>query len=163
MPRSLSIIAASLGLAMACGNQVAHAAGSTGQYVEAGAALRTEAEIGAWYGITMQLRRQFDEICGDTFCEGDYSNLQPLRFQCSIEARTRHVGTCVWNFAGSQEAINPATGDIAVQPGFWQCRIPLAPQTSVDRLLAALDNPQPLYAKLPGTDQTVLDGLIECL
>jgi hypothetical protein len=26
-----------------------------------------------------------------------------------------------------------------------------------------LDNPQPLFARLPGTDQTVLDGLIECL
>jgi hypothetical protein len=66
MLRSLSIIAAALGLAMACGSQVAHA-GSTVQYVEAGAALRTNAEVEAWYGITAQLRRQFDEICGDTF------------------------------------------------------------------------------------------------
>src|SRR5688572_10458519 len=85
MFRPLSLIVATVGLAMACGTQVAQA-GSAGQYVEAGAALRTDAEVEAWYGITMQLRRQFDEICGDTFCEGDYSNLQPLRFQCAVDA-----------------------------------------------------------------------------
>lgn len=162
MFRPLSIIAATVGLAMTCGNQVAQA-GSTGQYVEAGAALRADAEVEAWYGITMQLRRQFDEVCGDTFCEGDYSNLQPLRFQCSVDARSRRIGACVWSFAGSQESIDPATGHVTVQPGFWQCDIALAPQTSLDRLLAALDDPQPLYARLPGTERTVLDGLIDCL
>ncbi len=162
MFRPLSLIVATVGLAMACGTQVAQA-GSAGQYVEAGAALRTDAEVEAWYGITMQLRRQFDEICGDTFCEGDYSNLQPLRFQCAVDARSRRIGTCVWSFAGSQESIDPATGHITSQPGFWQCRIPLVPQTSLDRLLAALDNPQPLYVGLPGSERTVLDGLIDCL
>jgi hypothetical protein len=162
MFRPLSLVVAAVALAMACGVQVAQAA-PTGQYIEAGAALRTDAEVEAWYGITARLRRQFDEICGDTFCEGDYSNLQPLRFQCSVEERSRRIGACVWSFAGSQESIDPATGGIAVQPGFWQCRIPLMPQTSMDRLLVALDSPQPLYARLPGTDRTVLDGLIECL
>lgn len=162
MFRPLSILVAIVGLAMAYANQVAQAA-STVQYVEAGAALRTDAEVEAWYGITLQLRRQFDEICGDTFCEGDYSNLEPLRLQCSVDARSRRIGGCVWSFAGSQESIDPATGHITVQPGFWQCHIPLAPQTNLDRLLAALDNPQPLYARLPGTERTVLDGLIECL
>lgn len=162
MFRSLSIIVATVGLAMACGTQVAQA-GSTGQYVEAGAALRSDAEVEAWYGATMQLRRQFDEICGDTFCEGDYSNLQPLRFQCSVDPRSRRIGVCTWSFAGSQESIDPVTGHITVQPGFWQCHIPLVPQTSLDRLLAALDGPQPLYARLPGTEQSVIDGLIDCL
>ena len=161
MFRPLSIIAA-VALAMAGAIQVARA-GSVGPYVEAGAALRGDAEFEAWYGITMRLRRQFDEICGDTFCEGDYSNLQPLRFQCSVEARSRRVGTCTWSFAGSQESIDPATGRITAQPGFWQCHVPLAPQTGLDRLLAALDGPQPLYARLPGTERTVLDGLIDCL
>lgn len=162
MFRSLSIIVVAVGLAAACGNQVAHA-GPAGQYVEASAALRTDAEVEAWYGIAIQLRDHFDEICGDTFCEGDYSNLQPLRFQCSVEARSRRIGACVWSFAGSQESVDPATGRIAVQPGFWQCRMPLAPRTKLDRLLVALNGPQPLYAKLPGTERTVLDGLIDCL
>jgi hypothetical protein len=162
MFRSLSIIVATVGLAIACGNQVAQA-GPTGQYVEVGAALHTDAEVEAWYGITTQLRRQFDEICGDTFCEGDYSNLQPLRFQCSVDGRNRRIGACVWSFAGSQDSIDPAAGHIKVQPGFWQCHMPLAPQTSLDRLLAALSDPQPLYARLPGTERTVLDGLIDCL
>lgn len=162
MFRPLSIIVATVGLAMASASQAAHAS-STAQYVEAGVALRTDAEVEAWYGITMQLRRQFDAICGDTFCEGDYSNLQPLRFQCSVDARSRHISSCVWSFAGSQESIDPATGHITSQPGFWQCRMPLMPKTSLDRLLIAFDNPQPLYARLPGTERTVLDGLIDCL
>ena len=162
MLRSISIIAVILGLAMACESPVAQAS-SSGQYVEAGAALRTDAEVEAWYGIAWQLRRQFDEICGDTFCEGDYSNLQPLRFQCSVDAHSRRIASCAWSFAGSQESIDPATGDITSQPGFWQCHIPLAPQTNLDRLLVALHTPQPLYARLPGTERTVLDGLIDCL
>lgn len=162
MFRPLLIIAATGGLALACAGQDAHAS-AAGQYVEAGAALRTDAEVEAWYGATMQLRRHFDEICGDTFCEGDYSNLQPLRFQCSVEAHSRLVGACMWSFAGSQESIDPATGRITVQPGFWQCRVPLMPQTTLDRLLSALDDPQPLYARLPGTERTILDGLIDCL
>jgi hypothetical protein len=162
MFRSLSIMAAVVGFAMTCGSQVAHA-GASAQYVEGNAALRTDAEVEAWYGITARLRDQFDEICGDTFCEGDYSNLQPLRFQCSVEARSRRIGSCVWSFAGSQESIDPATGHITSQPGFWSCPIPLAPQTNLDRLLVALDNPQPLFAKLPSTERTVLDGLVDCL
>lgn len=137
--------------------------GPAGHYVEAGAALRTDAEVEAWYGMAIQLRSHFDEICGDTFCEGDYSNLQPLRFQCSVEARSRRIGVCIWSFAGSQESVDPATGHIAVQPGFWQCRMPLAPRTTLDRLLVALNVPQPLYAALPGAERTVLDGLIDCL
>ena len=47
MFRPLSLIVATVGLAMACGTQVAQA-GSAGQYVEAGAALRTDAEVEAW-------------------------------------------------------------------------------------------------------------------
>jgi len=162
MFRPSFVLAAILGLGMACPCPAARA-GSPGQYVEAGAALRTDAEVEAWYGIALQLRREFDEVCGDTFCEGDYSNLQPLRFQCSVEARSRRIGACAWSFAGSQEAIDPESGRITVQPGFWQCRIPLASTTTLDRLLLALDGPQPLYARLPGTERTVLDGLIDCL
>lgn len=162
MYRPSFTVVAIIGLAMACGSQVASASSAV-QYVEAGAALRTDAEVEAWYGLTLQLRRQFDEICGDTFCEGDYSNLQPLRFQCSVDAHSRRIASCAWSFAGSQESIDPATGGITSQLGFWQCHLPLAPRTTLDRLLVALDNPQPLYARLPGTEHTVLDGLIDCL
>lgn len=162
MFRLPSILAAITGLAISCASQAA-CASPAGHFVEASAALRSDAEYEAWYRAGLRLRDQFDEICGDTFCEGDYSNLQPLRFQCSVEPRRRQVGECTWSFAGSLESIDPASGRIAAEPGFWQCRIPLAPRTSLDRLLETLDSPQPLHAPLPGTGRTVLDGLIDCL
>jgi len=32
--------------------------------------------------LETRLVRGFDEVCGDTFCEGEYHNLQSLRFRC---------------------------------------------------------------------------------
>ncbi|MCP6576546.1 hypothetical protein NL496_28005, partial [Klebsiella pneumoniae] len=36
--------------------------------------------------VEARLVRGFDDICGDTFCEGEYHNLQALRFRCSVGA-----------------------------------------------------------------------------
>lgn len=132
-------------------------------YVDAGSYLRGDAEIEAWYGLRQRLRTEFDEICGDTFCEGEYSNLESLRFLCSVDRASGLIGQCVWVFAGSQEAIDPASGRVQVQARSWRCRAPLAPGTSMEALLSGLSRDSALHAPLPGTQRSIYDGLIDCL
>lgn len=123
----------------------------------------SDAQFEAWYTLTTQLRRNFDDICGDTFCEGDYSNIESLRYRCSVEQATGLIGRCVWVFAGSNEEVDPTTGRIIVQTQAWRCRTPSAPQTTIDALLQALAGDSPLYASLPGTQTSIYDGLTDCL
>lgn len=132
-------------------------------YVEAISYLDTDAEYEAWFDIQHGLRRNFDDICGDTFCEGDYSNIQSLRYNCSVDEATGRIGMCVWVFAGSIEDIDPATGKISVHQAFWRCKTQLAPGTTMESFLTALQGSRPLYATLPGSDQSIYDGLIDCL
>ena len=143
------------------------AAGASAQdpagYVDTSAYFQTDAQYEAWFAATRGLRRNFDEICGDTFCEGEYSNIQPLRYRCSVHRSSGRIGMCIWIFAASHEEIEPASGKIGVQRAFWQCRTPLAAGTTIDQLLDALAGAAPLHAPLPGTQRSVMDGLIDCL
>ena len=133
-----------------------------GPYVDASSYVSGDAQIEAWYGMRRQLRRDFDLICGDTFCEGDYTNIEALRFQCSVHRVSGRIGMCVWSFAASDEVVEPRSGKITVQGRHWQCRTPLAPGTTLEGLLAAVADGSPLYATLPG-GRSIYDGLVDCL
>lgn len=63
-------------------------------YVDASSYLQDDADFEAWFTLRRQLRLNFDAICGDTFCEGDYTNIQALRFVCSVQRLTGRVGQC---------------------------------------------------------------------
>ncbi|TYT27197.1 hypothetical protein FZO89_13515 [Luteimonas viscosa] len=133
-------------------------------YIDITGYLQTDAQYEAWFNLTRGLRRGFDEICGDTFCEGEYSNIQSLRYLCSVHRVSGRIGMCSWTFAASHEEIAPTNGRIGVERAFWQCRTPLPSGTTIEQLLAALgDEDEPLYAPLPGTQRTMMDGLIDCL
>lgn len=133
-------------------------------YVDVSAYPLTETQYEAWWTLQGNLRRHFDQLCGDTFCEGDFSNIQPLRFRCSVERRSGRIGTCAWIFAASNEEIDPLTGRIHVsERGFWNCRAPVVPGTTIGQFIKALQGEQPLYAPLPKTTKTLMDGLIDCL
>ncbi|GLQ49789.1 hypothetical protein ACFFJT_03375 [Dyella flava] len=117
----------------------------------------------AWSDATYFLMKNFNDVCGDTFCEGEYSNIQELRYRCSVDANTGIVGECAWLFAASEEQINPIDGKIIAQPKIWACVSPLAPQTHAVDLVQALANQRPLFSELPQTDESLFDGLIDCL
>ncbi|WP_233605248.1 MULTISPECIES: hypothetical protein [Corallococcus] len=119
--------------------------------------------IRSWLELRSNMKENFDDICGDTFCEGDYSNIQSLRFQCSVNSGTGVIGQCVWVFAASNEELNPSTGGFSVQTQTWTCQSPLASGTTMASLLTALSGTSPLYATLPGTSTTIYDGLVDCL
>lgn len=135
----------------------------TANYVDVSAYLTSDADIDAWYSIVRTLGKNFDDVCGDTFCEGDYSNIESLDFRCSVDKTTGIVGRCTWVFAASNEDINAKTGNILVDNQHWRCRSPLAPKTRIADLIAALNVSTPIQAILPGTSQSIYDGLVNCL
>lgn len=145
-----------------------HAAGPApsreGSYVDAPTYVRGDDDrVEAWYGLTRALKQGFDQICGDTFCEGEFTNIQSLAYRCSVHATSGRIGMCAWVFAASDEAVDPASGKIAVRPQSWACATPLAPGTTLEELLDTLAGEDPLYAPLPRSDTSVFDGLVDCL
>jgi hypothetical protein len=154
-------VVSGLGLSLAAPAVVAQA--QRLPYVDAGSYLSSRPQYPAWLELRSNLKQNFDDICGDTFCEGDYSNIESLRFQCSVKSGSGIVGQCVWTFAGSNEEVSSTTGVISVQTQTWSCVSPIASGTTLQALLTALSGPEPLYATLPGTSTTLYDGLIDCL
>lgn len=150
---------------LACAAAYASAAPvpSTRTYVDATELLTDERLVNAWYGAMVELRVGFDEICADTFCAGDYTNIQALRLRCSADAATHVVSRCQWTFAASNEAVNAKTGQVKVTVPVFRCRIPVAPRTTVAELAAAWHVDDPLRAHVPRTGRSVYDALADCL
>lgn len=142
--------------------EAAHAQ-SRGHYIDVASYLDTDAEYEAWLHLRRQLVENFDDICGDTFCEGEYSNIYSLRYLCSVHRTSGRIGTCGWSFAASDESIMATTGRIVSQPAAWFCVSPLVRGTTIEALLVALQGDEPLYAALPMSERTLYDGLIDCL
>src|SRR5688572_27357800 len=111
------------------------------EYVDARSYFTEPEAIDLWYALTFSLKADFDVICGDTFCEGDYSNYESLGFRCSVEQNTGTLGECVWIFAASNEEIASSTGEVRVHTETWRCSMPIAHGTSAGTLLEALSVP----------------------
>jgi hypothetical protein len=136
---------------------------TAGTYTDIYDYLPTWQQQDGWLDTTYWLQGNFNDVCGDTFCEGDYANLQAMSYRCSVDASNGVIGQCVWIFAGSREHIDAADGRIVAEPRTWQCVTPLAPGTRADELAEALANKQPLFTTLPRTDKTLYDSLLGCL
>ena len=48
----------------------------------------SKTDQGAWYDTIHALNAQFNQECGDTFCEGDWSNLVPLTFGVEVTSQS---------------------------------------------------------------------------
>ncbi|HWM85214.1 MAG TPA: hypothetical protein VNO33_05235 [Kofleriaceae bacterium] len=134
-------------------------------YIDAARYFTTPDELEAWYRLLGELVADFDAECGDTFCEGEYSNYQSLRMRCSAEERTGAVGSCVWILAASSEEIAQETGAIAVEGELFSCKMPVGKETAIDELVQVLSEPgvRPIRVPLPGSGQSMFDGLAACL
>jgi hypothetical protein len=135
------------------------------QFVDARAYFTTPGDIDAWYSLTTTLKAEFDAICGDTFCEGDYSNYESLGVRCSVEQKTGHVGRCAWTFAASTEEVRPDTGAIQVQAKIWKCPLLVPRQLSARELVRVLSRSgaSPLFTVLPRSNASLYDALGQCL
>lgn len=147
------------------GVQAATRTAATGApaYVDISTYLPTWQERDAWIDVQYELKRHFTDVCGDTFCEGEYANLEALSYRCSARKDNGEIGECVFVIAASSEEIAPADGSVQVSLRQWRCVSPLAPHTNASGLVAALKGRDPLHMKLPGTDRTLYDGLVDCL
>jgi hypothetical protein len=118
---------------------------------------------GAWYDGIHSLNDQFNQICGDTFCEGDYSNITPLTFACSVTSKAGNVKDCAWNFAASQLDVDPKSAAIVTQAPTFECHIKM--KTTAVKLAAILAGGDSLHATLPGAPAatpSIYDQLSDC-
>src|SRR5262245_60378682 len=77
----------------------------------------------AWLDVKKRLASDFDQVCGDTFCEGEYGNLTAVDLSCSVNAETDEIQGCVWEFYGSNTTLDPSTGAIEVEHETYACPI----------------------------------------
>lgn len=118
-----------------------------------------------WYAfgeLQRRLERDFDGICGDTFCEGEYSDYRPLRLRCSVNRASGAMRQCAWTFAASEISVEPRTGRLLVDTRTWRCPIALPPGLTLPEFHQALAVDQPLFQPLPG-GQPIYESLIGCL
>lgn len=107
------------------------------------------------------LAAQFDDVCGDTFCEGVFNDVQPLDLTCSVAADGSRVGGCTWTFAGTATDIDPATGAVSVNHAVTTCELPVDGDAAA---LKAFLGKASLFAVLPGqAEKTLMDAITDCL
>lgn len=124
---------------------------------------RPQAQWNAFRDLRHRLEEGFDDVCPDTFCEGEYTDYQPLKLRCSVDRATGTVNACGWAFAASEGRVDPASGALQFEQPTWLCHFPLGRGTTVAALLAALEGPTPLFSRLPGSGRTIFEALGDCL
>lgn len=114
----------------------------------------------AWSETKRRLAEGFDQICGDSFCEGEYPDITALRFACSMNLNTKRVSRCSWTFAAADTSVG-ARGEISATTATKRCVVEIGAQASA--LMTALSGPDPLNATLPGKTTSIYDALVGCL
>jgi hypothetical protein len=140
------------------------AAPPPGAYVDARDAFASSAEAERWFNMERKIKAAFVDMCGDTFCEGEFSNIEPISFRCSAARSSGELKSCIWVFGESDESIDPQTGAIHVDRRIAVCDIPVTGTAAalVDALLAPGDS-YLLDRKLPGTNASINEALQKCL
>lgn len=133
-------------------------------YVEALDSFTDGAGQDQWLAARSALKAGFDDVCGDTFCEGDYTNIQALRFVCSVTRSTGNLKSCAWLFGGSYADVAPKTGAVTVNAKSWRCNVPVRGTASqLSSVLTAPGEVAPIRRPLPGGTATAYDALLNCL
>ncbi len=114
----------------------------------------------SWIATKQKLAKGFDDACGDSFCEGEYPQIAPLRFVCSMNRNTKRVARCSWSFVGAETSVG-AGGIITARTTTTKCNVEVG--ATYPELTAALSGEDPLHAKLPSRSTSIYDALIGCL
>jgi len=166
-PRSLLALAPFALLVAGCGAEASvtdQQDATATQYVDATTFLKTQADKDAWSQMITRLEGELDNVCGDTFCGGDYPNLTSLGLTCAVSSKVGQIHDCVWNFAGSAEIVTPTTGLLTISKPSFQCHFKTTAKASV--LAAALNaevgESAALHHVLPGGTTSIYDALGDC-
>lgn len=114
----------------------------------------------SFYGKRRELADAFDQGCGDTFCEGDFSHVVALRLACVANVNTKRVARCGWSFAGADVSVD-SRGRLGARTMTKRCNFAVGATAS--ELATALAGDDPLHAPLPGRATSIYDALIGCL
>jgi hypothetical protein len=136
-------------------------AGTT--YVPADAYYTTAAYQQKWTDTAAAFVRGFDNVCGDTFCGGDFGDLRSLALTCSITQSSGNVKSCAWVFGGSYATV-ATNGALTETAQTWRCNVAMhgtLPQLIAVLTAAGSDNP--IQRALPGGTATAYDALAGCL
>lgn len=134
---------------------------STGtQYQELVDYLNETSDFFPWWQARRRINQAFDDACGDTFCEGDYTDISGLALACAVDTTSVKVSACSWSFIGNYNSIT-TKGKVSAHPKKFICQIPV--DAPVDAFVTALSGADPLDVKLPGKQTSLNDALIDCL
>ena len=140
------------------------AATSPTTYVEAGQYYTSTAGQQRWHDARAALVLGFDNVCGDTFCGGDFGDLRSLDFACAITKSTGNVKSCAWTFGGSFATVTATTGVLVETSRSFTC--PVAVHATLPELittLTAAGTEVAIHRPLPGGTGTAYDSLLGCL
>lgn len=70
------------------------------------------------------LTDEFNFICGDLFCEGEFSEIVPVNFDCVINKESKQVSLCQWLFLAFQNDIDVETGLLVRREKIFRCDVP---------------------------------------
>jgi hypothetical protein len=135
------------------------------QYVDATTFLTKQADKDAWSHLISVLEGEFNNVCGDTFCGGDYSNLTSLGLTCAVSSKVGQIHDCLWTFGGSSEIVTPTTGALTISKPSFQCHFKTtARATSLPATLTAniTGENDALQRPLPGGTTSIYDALGDC-
>jgi hypothetical protein len=83
-------------------------------------------DLDLYTALQRRVRSDFDEICGDVWCEGDIQNWQLLTMECSIRSDGARVRECHLVVAGSEQSLSAETGRFTVlRREVLECRVEL--------------------------------------
>ncbi len=105
----------------------------------------------------------FDDICGDTFCEGEYANLRALQLRCAVRRHDGRVAQCLWSFAGSHARVAGGNPVPVVQAQTYACELPVGEGTTWAWMQQNLVGRDALDTVLPASGRSSYDALTDCL
>jgi hypothetical protein len=134
------------------------------QYVDATTFLTAQADKDAWSALIARMSGEFKDVCGDTFCGGDYPNLRPLDLTCAVSSKVGQIHDCLWTFAGSEEIVNGTTGALTVSKPSFQCHFKTTARVPAFITAMTQDDgeDQSIRRILPGNTTTIYDALGDC-
>lgn len=122
-----------------------------------------EANWDRFYDLEDHLVREFHDLCGDTYCEGEYSNHLALQFRCSVHVASGTVHACTLVVGAGNLEVDDRSGRVVADSRTWACAAPLGVDTPVEALHAALARRDALRRPLPGSNRSMHDALFDCL
>ncbi len=121
------------------------------------------AALDNWLTLKNRLNNDFLNICGDTFCDGDYGQFQPVSLDCSASKNTKKMAQCMWTFAASIEYVNGYSARVTSDVGLVMCPIPV--KGLATDFISAMNVAAPDVAMqqvVPGGTQTLYDYVSNC-